>query len=109
MLRLMVLRIVATLSDHAAGSRAARPGTAAWCADEQLHTEIAVGPALFVATTQHGRWSKTVRGPDSRGCASAILHEGRFRVALAGGSTPRALFRICRRNRLGARARRVLR
>ena len=87
MLRLMVLD-VATLSDHAAARAAA--GTAAW-RDEQPPPEIAVGPALFVADDA-ATLVKTVAARIRALAASAILHEGRFRVALAGGSTPRALY-----------------
>jgi len=79
---------IAAMSDHAAARVAAK--AAAW-REEQPPPDLAVSPALFIADDTATLIEAVAAG--IRAVAwSALLGAERFRIALAGGSTPRLLY-----------------
>jgi 6-phosphogluconolactonase len=89
MLRLMASDAAALPADEA--SRLAREAASARSGFARPSPTAAVTPALFVADDV-GALVEEVAARIRAAAASAVLREGRFRVALAGGSTPRALY-----------------
>jgi len=82
-----MLRLMTSPGDAAERTAAA---AAAW-REPAPAPDIAVGPALFIADDA-AAVVETAAAAIREAAQSALLAEGRFRVALAGGSTPRLLY-----------------